>query len=171
MFRKTVNILFPLLLAAVLGLFGMLGVYAEDMPGEGEASQSSAISEETEYVEPQTEYVPPQTEYVEPETEYVAPETEYVAPETEAPQIETQAPEQPATRSVQDEYIALIDDAQEPTNNIAPQMDKSVSNKSYSTDYTAGIVSWICVGVGVIVVIVMLVSTKITGKSTSRRII
>ena len=37
-------------------------------------------------------------------------------------------------------------------------MDKSVSNKNYTTDYTAGIVSWICVGVGIIVIIVMLVS-------------
>ena len=169
MFRKTVKILFPLLLASVFSLFGMLGVYAEDMPSEGEGAQSSAVSEETEYVEPETEYVPPQTEYVAPETEYIPPETEYVAPETEAPQIQTQAPEQPATRSAQDEYIALIDDAQEPTNNIAPQMDKSVSNKAYTTDYTAGIVSWSCVGVGVIVVIVMLVSTKITGKRTTQR--
>ena len=169
MFRKTVKILFPLFLAAVLGLFGMLGAFAEDMPSEGEDAQSSAASEETEYIPPETEYVPPQTEYVEPETEYVPPETEYVAPETEAPQPETQAPVQPATKSAQDEYIALIDDAQEPTDNLAPQMDKSVSNKSYSTDYTAGIVSWICVGVGVIVVIVMLVSTKITGKRTTQR--
>ena len=44
-------------------------------------------------------------------------------------------------------------------------MDKSVSSKTYSTDYTAGIVSWICVGVGLIVVLVMLVSTKLSGRS------
>lgn len=169
MFRKISKILFPLLMAAVFGLFGTLGVFAEDMPTEGEPAQSSAVSEETEYVEPEIEYILPETEYAEPETQYIPPETEYVAPETEARQEETQAPVPSATKSAQDEYIALIDNAQEPTNNIAPQMDKSVSNKAYTTDYTAGIVSWICVGVGVIVVIVMLVSTKITGKRTTQR--
>ncbi len=53
--------------------------------------------------------------------------------------------------------------------NNAVKMDKSVSEKNYSTDYTAGIVSWICVGTGVVVIIVMLVSTKITGRRASRR--
>ena len=48
-------------------------------------------------------------------------------------------------------------------------IDKSISKKTYSTDYTAGIVSWICVGVGLIVMLVMLVSTKISGRKSGRR--
>ena len=41
---------------------------------------------------------------------------------------------------------------------------KTVSDKQYSTSYTAGIVSWICVAVGVIVVAAVLISTKVGGK-------
>ena len=44
------------------------------------------------------------------------------------------------------------------------KMDKSVSNKSFSSDNTAGIVSWICVAVGIVVIMVMLVSTKVSGR-------
>ena len=44
------------------------------------------------------------------------------------------------------------------------KMDKSVSNKTYSTDNIAGIVSWICVGVGLVVMAVMLISTKASGR-------
>ncbi len=170
MFRKTLRILLPLLMAAIFLSAFPLVAFAEDVSGD--VSGDDQISEVVP--EPETEYVAPETEYIPPETEYVEPITEYVEPETEAPQIETEAPQaepQPTTQSVQNEYIALIDREQEPTNFIAPQMDKSVSTKTYSTDYTAGIVSWICVGVGVIVVIVMLVSTKVSGRrATQRRI-
>ena len=49
------------------------------------------------------------------------------------------------------------------------KVDKSGSDKTYSTDYTAGVVSWICVGVGVVVILVMIISTKISGSRASRR--
>ena len=157
MFKKLSRILLPVFCAALLIPTALsLNVKAED------------ISSETEYVEPETEYVPPETEYVPPETEYVPPETEYIPPETQYVEPETQYVE-PETQYVQpttdfrQEYVQLIDSAEEPTGFIAPQIDKSVSNKTYSTDYTAGIVSWICVGVGLIVIIIMLVSTKIMG--------
>lgn len=118
--------------------------YDPDEPDEPEYSE-----------EPETEYIAPVTEYIEPDTEYVAPDTEEYHPETYY--------EEPQQEQLATEYIALIDSA-EPTGFIAPAMDKSVSNKTYSTDYTAGIVSWICVGVGVVVVTAVLVSTKASGR-------
>ena len=109
---------------------------------------------ETISTEPYTEpYTEPHTEPepTEPYTEPVWTEepTEYYEPETESPR---------------DEYAQLIEDAEEPTGINSVKMDKSVSNKGYATDYTAGIVSWFCVGVGVVVVLVMLISTKLGGR-------
>ena len=174
MFNKTKRILLSVLLALVFASTCLtFTAYAEDMPSVADGdSQVSEDIDEPSVVEPETEDVPPETdappatEYVPDETEYVPPETEYVAP------VEDETEEnndEPATQSAQDEYIALIDDAQEPTNFIAPKMDKSVSAKTYSTDYTAGIISWICVGVGLIVVIVVLISTKVSGARASQR--
>ena len=82
-------------------------------------------------------YTEAPTEYVEPEPVETEPQTEYVAP---APVV------------------------QETTEFQAPTLAKTVSDKQYSTSYTAGIVSWICVAVGVIVVAAVLISTKVGGK-------
>ncbi len=191
--KKSSRLLLLLLLAAIsLAAFATIGAGAESADGEpgidapayddGEPGGSSDIPdvpdvpddpEPTAYspepiathapvetvvpyspVEPDTEYVAPVTYYEPAETEYVAPVTAYVEP------IQN---EQYGT-----EYIALYGDA-EPTGFIAPAMDKSVSQKTYSTDYTAGIVSWICVGVGVVVVTAVLVSTKLGGRSSYRQ--
>ena len=154
MFNKTKRILLSVLLALVFASTCLtFTAYAEDMPSVADGdSQVSEDIDEPSVVEPETEDVPPETEYVAP-----------VEDETE------ENNDEPATQSAQDEYIALIDDAQEPTNFIAPKMDKSVSAKTYSTDYTAGIISWICVGVGLIVVIVVLISTKVSGARASQR--
>lgn len=122
--------------------------------------------EDTEYFEPETE-----AEYTEPETEYIAPETEQAQPETQQEEYTEQEYVEPETQATQNEYIAMVESAEEPTNFIAPQMDKSVSKKTYSTDYTAGIISWICVGVGVIVVIAVLISTKVSGRKAQQKYI
>lgn len=140
------------LTAVVLSLCAVSAVSAEEFSYEPEVPQ-------TEYVAPQTEYIP-ETEEVytepvyteepvytdpvetEPETEYVAPVTEYIAPETE-----------------------YVNNLVTPTEYFEPPtLPKTISQKTYSTNYSAGIISWICVGVGVIVIIVVLVSTKISGR-------
>ena len=191
MFKRIKQIGLTALIAAVLALFFAFGAAAEDVVDDAQSSVADEPSAVESVVEPvETEPVPvetepvetepqpaeteaePPTENAEPATEYVPAETEYTPDETEyvAPVEETQDNnDENNSQSLQDEYIALIEDAQEATNFIAPQMDKSVSSKTYSTDYTAGIVSWICVGTGVVVIIVMLVSTKITGRRASRR--
>lgn len=176
MLKKLTKAGLLLFIAAVFAVFFTFGAAAEGIDdGQGdEMDEQSVVVSDVEPVvtepvpvetEPVTEYIEPATEYVPPETEYVPAETEYVAPVEETEGYDD------SSSSYQDEYIALIGDAQEPTDNIAPKMDKSVSNKTYSTDYTAGIVSWICVGVGVVVVIVVLVSTKVSGARASQRLV
>ena len=176
MFKRITKAGLLLLLAAVFAVFFAFGAAAEDIGNDGQdgnPDEQSVVSDiEPVETDPEPVATEPVTEYIEPATEYVPPETEYVPAETEyvAPVEETEGYDEP-TVSLQDEYIALIGDAQEPTDNIAPKMDKSVSSKTYSTDYTAGIVSWICVGVGVIVVIVVLISTKVSGARSSQRLV
>lgn len=113
----------------------------------------------TEYVPVETEpqYTEPiYTEYVEPETE--EPTTEYVQPETEAPkQEETQ---------YQNQYVET--QATDSTEFQAPTIAKTVSEKKYSTSYTAGIVSWICVGLGIVAIAVVMISTKVGARKRIR---
>ena len=111
-----------------------------------------------------TEYVPVETEpqYTEPiytEPVYTeAPTTEYVEPETEAPkQEETQ---------YQNQYVET--QATDSTEFQAPTIAKTVSEKKYSTSYTAGIVSWICVGLGVVAIAVVMISTKVGARKRIR---
>lgn len=49
-----------------------------------------------------------------------------------------------------------------------PTVAKTISTKTYSTNYTAGIVSWICVAIGVLIVAVVLISTKNGAKFNNR---
>lgn len=111
-----------------------------------------------------TEYVPVETEpqYTEPiytEPVYTeAPTTEYVEPETEAQkQEETQ---------YQNQYVET--QATDSTEFQAPTIAKTVSEKKYSTSYTAGIVSWICVGLGVVAIAVVMISTKVGARKRIR---
>ena len=106
-----------------------------------------------------TEYVPVETEpqYTEPiytEPVYTeAPTTEYVEPETEETQYQNQYVETQATDSTEFQ---------------APTIAKTVSEKKYSTSYTAGIVSWICVGLGVVAIAVVMISTKVGARKRIR---
>ena len=99
----------------------------------------------------------PTTEYVAPETE--EPTTEYVQPET------TEAPVQEETQ-YQNQYVET--QATDSTEFQAPTIAKTVSEKKYSTSYTAGIVSWICVGLGVVVIAVVMISTKVGARKRIR---
>lgn len=111
----------------------------------------------TEYVPVETE--PQYTERVYTEPVYTeAPTTEYVEPETEAPkQEETQ---------YQNQYVET--QATDSTEFQAPTIAKTVSEKKYSTSYTAGIVSWICVGLGVVAIAVVMISTKVGARKRIR---
>lgn len=148
------------------GLFGAVSAFAEE--GESESS----VYTETEIDTPVD--TQPETEapiYTEPETE----EPIYTEPETEEPEYteeqETEEPvyTEPETEE-ETEYIGgNVEPYQEPATYFEPPTDpKTVSEKTYSTNYTAGIVSWICVAVGLIVVISVVISTMASGRKYDR---
>ena len=122
-------------------------------PVETEPVYTEPVVTEATYQEETTEYVPETEPYQEETTEYV-PNTEPVEPETEAP---TQA------QYVEPEQVGTTSFIQTPT------VSKTVSKKQYSTNYTAGIISWACVGVGVIVAAAVLISTKVSGRKAVGR--
>lgn len=113
---------------------------------EPDVTESSYQEETTEYI-PETEPLPQET------TEYVPTETEPYEPETEAPTQAQYVETQQSTTS----YIQT------------PTVSKTVSKKQYSTNYTAGIISWACVGVGIIVAAAVLISTKVSGRKAVGR--
>lgn len=120
-------------------------VVTEYVPDETEPQYTEPVYTE----EPTTEYVPPETE---------APATEYVQPATDEPvQEETQ---------YQNQYVET--QAPDSTEFQAPTIAKTVSEKKYSTSYTAGIVSWICVGLGVVAIAVVMISTKVGARKRIR---
>ena len=125
-------------------------VVTEYVPDETEPQYTEPIYTEPVYTEaPTTEYVPPETE---------APATEYVQPATDEPvQEETQ---------YQNQYVET--QATDSTGFQAPTIAKTVSEKKYSTSYTAGIVSWICVGLGVVAIAVVMISTKVGARKRIR---
>lgn len=154
--------LISIVIVAVITFFCGITVVAVDLDGDGIDDDEPVYTEApTEYVEPEpvqteapTEYIEPvqteaQTEYVEPEPVQTEAQTEYVEP------VQTEA---------QTEYVAPAPVVQETTEFQAPTVAKTISDKQYSTNYTAGIISWICVAVGIIVVAVVLISTKASGK-------
>lgn len=156
---------FSILITAIF--FSTLSVFAVDYDGDGidddistvepvytEPIYTEPVYTESPYVEETTEYVPETEPYHEETTEYVPPETEPYEPETEVP---TQA------QYVEPEQVGTTSFIQTPT------VSKTVSQKQYSTNYTAGIVSWACVGVGIIVAATVLISTKVSGRKAVGR--
>lgn len=122
-------------------------------PVETEPVYTEPVVTEAPYQEETTEYVP-ETEPLPQETTEYVPKTEPVEPETEAPtQAQYVEPQQQSTTS----YIQ------------SPTVSKTVSKKQYSTNYTAGIISWACVGVGIIVAAAVLISTKVSGRKAVGR--
>ena len=121
-------------------------------PFETQPEYTEPVVTDAPYQEETTEYVPETEPYQEETTEYV-PNTEPVEPETEAPtQAQYVEPQQSTTSYIQ-----------------TPTVSKTVSKKQYSTNYTAGIISWACVGVGVIVAAAVLISTKVSGRKAVGR--
>ena len=151
---KSVNFLkkavcFSILIIVVF--FSGFSVFAVDYDGDGlddDVSTVEPVETQPEYTEPVVTDAP----YQEETTEYV-PNTEPVEPETEAPtQAQYVEPQQSTTSYIQ-----------------TPTVSKTVSKKQYSTNYTAGIISWACVGVGIIVAAAVLISTKVSGRKALGR--
>lgn len=163
-----------LIAALMIAVFCSLSAFAADNDGDGyddETGEYVGVATQAPYqqeTEPATEYVEPATEYVPPDTEYVEPQTtEYVQPETEDTPEETR--EQQDTEQVQQTENVNSNDSEQTatTEFVAPTVPKTVSSKMYSTNYIAGLVSWACVGVGILVIVIMLLSTKFDKKHSA----
>ena len=76
-----------------------------------------------------------------------------------------EAPKQEETQ-YQNQYVET--QATDSTEFQAPTIAKTVSEKKYSTSYTAGIVSWICVGLGIVAIAVVMISTKVGARKRIR---
>lgn len=133
--------------------------FFDDFSGEYSAPdrESGEVTEATAETQPTAET----TVYTEPTTEPTEPPTEWVPA-----YVETTPPDD--YEAIRDEYNELVESAEEATGLNNVKMDKSISNKAYTTDNIAGIVSWVCVAVGLVVVLVMLVSTKAAGRNAAR---
>lgn len=122
-------------------------------PVETEPVYTEPVVTDAPYPEVTTEYVPETEPLPQETTEYVPTETEPYEPETEAPtQAQYVEPQQSTTSYIQ-----------------TPTVSKTVSKKQYSTNYTAGIISWACVGLGIIVAAAVLISTKVSGRKAVGR--
>ncbi len=199
MLHKTAKTVLPLLmLLAALFSTGALRVAAEEieLPDDEPSYAEPSFDDEPSYDEPsydEPSYIEPTYEvpdFTEPAATYAPDWTVGVPVETPEPATDNGAAgynngysdnnggdnggdngdgQYTPPVNAQDAYLDPDKAANDAQTNNSVKMDKSVSDKTYSTDYTAGVVSWICVGVGVVVIIVMIASTKIHGARMSRR--
>lgn len=157
---------FGFLAVVVIAFFSFVTVFAVDLDGDGIDDEEPVFSvAPTEYVEP--EYTEQPTEFVETEPEQTEAPTEYVptvAEQTDSPTPTEYVYNEPEQTEKQTQNAAPAPVVQETTEFQAPTLAKTISDKQYSTNYTAGIISWICVAVGIIVVAAVLISTKVGGK-------
>lgn len=143
---------FSFFTVAVIVFFSCTAVFAVDLDGDGIDDEEPAYTAApTEFVEPEPVQTEATTEFVEPEPIQTEESTEFVDNQPEQTEEQTQ-------------NAAPAPVVQETTEFQAPTLAKTISDKQYSTNYTAGIISWICVAVGIIVVAAVLISTKAGGK-------
>lgn len=173
-YKKLISRALAVLLGAMLVAFGVFGAIAVDGEGEGEGEATFDVQTEeiTEpiYIDPEPEPEPePETD---PEPIYTDPEPE-TEPQPE-PETEPETEEQQETKWLEEEtqeYINYFDNGNTGTTFlITPTVPKTVSQKTYSTNYAFGVTSWICVGVGIIVILSVLISTKAGGRRNNQRI-
>ena len=163
-YNKLISGALAVVFGVILLIFGTVGVFADNDDNPSVLDEPT----ETEYIEPETEPFQPETEAPQPETEPFQPDTEAPQPETEAPQPETEPAETeaPTEERPTDNFINnIIDPDPDTTYFNPPTVPKTVSQKTYSTNYVFGITSWICVGVGIIVILAVAISTKVGGRS------
>ncbi len=170
-YKKLISRALAVIFGIMLVVFGTVGVLADnDESSGGEEpvqTEQSDLEPETLAPEPETAEPEPETLAPEPEPETEETVTEYVAPETEQRQEETTVAEQETQ-----EIINRVDNSNTGATEffVPPTVPKTVSQKSYTTNYAFGITSWICVAVGTIVIISVLVSTKASGRRNNQGI-
>ena len=146
---------------ALILSFSTVGVFAvEDESSSASESQYEESSAETEPETEQTEDTEPETEETEPETEETQPETEETQPETQATQ-ETQATYETESQETQDTFAVLDNDLSNlPEAETTPSPTAARKKSDKNADMTYGIVSWACVIVGLLTVLIVIISNK-----------
>ena len=148
-YKKLIPRAAAVLLGVMLITFGTFGVLADNddqSSANPESSQSEQVDPVTEAPQPETEAPQPVTEKPEePKTEHVEPKTEYEEPYY---------------------YINNGGDSNTDATQLlnAPTVPKTVSKKTYSTNYAFGVASWICAGIGIVVILAVAISTKASGR-------
>ncbi len=161
---KTAVCFFVILIIASLGAFSVFADN-EDVPSvDIDIPTEAPIETEPVYTDPEIT-IPPQTEAPTEPSYETQPPTEVTTQNQAAVETEPQEPETQAPTQVQnvEEKTQPLTLAQTPT------VEKTVSKKKYSTNAAAGIVSWISVGIGLLVASIVLLSTKISGRRASGR--
>lgn len=180
MLRKIFGVFLPVLMSlTVLTSASLINAYATEkndldiqdiidiFTGDNDPTEPAPVTEpEPEPTDP--EPVPTEPEPTQPAPTDPEPATAEPAPIKTDP-VETDPPATENGGGGVDDDRGNVPFDTRPLIENKSDIDKSISKKTYSTDYTAGIVSWICVGVGLIVMLVMLVSTKISGRKSKRR--
>lgn len=170
MFKKAIRVILPVILAAFLvtsvstlsvgaakneDIIDFLSdIFTDDETDPPEETEPPIIeTDPPEETEPPVETEPPE-ETEPPVIETEPPVTEYIGGGVDSGNNGNNGGGQSYTMAMQEDFDSI--------NSV--KMDKSVSNKAFTSDNTAGIVSWICVAVGIVVIMVMLVSTKVSGR-------
>ena len=164
-YKKLIPRAAAVLLGVMLIAFGTFGVLADN----DDQSSANPDSSQSEQVDPATEAPQPVTEEPQPEPQ---PETEAPQPETEAPEPETEPETEPVEKEPETEepdpnyYVNNGEDSNTDATKflISPTVPKTVSKKTYSTNYAFGAASWICAGVGIVVILAVAISTKASGR-------
>ncbi len=163
-YKKLIPRAAGVLLGVILIAFGILGVFAAP-DDDSSVSDDPQIVTDAPQPQPDTEAPQPVTEEPQPEPQ---PETEAPQPVTEEPQPETEYVEY-VTEYVDPDPYYYANNVDDPdtgaTKYIAePTVPKTVSQKAYSTNYAFGAASWICAGVGIVVILAVAISTKASGR-------
>ena len=139
-------------------LFSVFTVFGVEEDTGTEVTQSQEISTSEDI--PTSEESEPITD--EPQTEETQATSE--SEETTEPSESTSSEETESTSQEETTRPAFTQNTDLPPTETydfeVPTMAKTVSTKTYSTNYTAGIISWFCVIVGMLAVTVVIVSTK-----------
>ena len=174
MIKRVIRIVLPCLMSlTVLASVSSISAFATEQNGLDIQDIIDIFTGDDDPTEPEPYTEPTDPETTDPEptdpepTQPVPTEPEPTVPVTTEP-VETVPPTTEDAGGGVDPHVTVPFDTKPLIENKS-DIDKSISKKTYSTDYTAGIVSWICVGVGLIVMLVMLVSTKISGRKSGRR--
>ena len=149
--------------------FSAFAVESDTLGNEDEIYETVAETEVIVETDPFVETEEPYPIETEPVTDEYIETTEYYYEETtEEPQPVTEEPVIEETEEPQvTEYVPYEEDILETTISPTQRSTSTVSTKRYETNFIAGVVSWACVIIGILVLLIFIASTKLSGRKHS----